>query len=190
MYPLVIEMQALNTPKSCLQILYVGCVSARGCSVVLRWHDSWTSLSTRGRDFTKCSLTWIQDQRTRGLGLTANYITVAWDSTSLCSSTWPEEIRTWQLINHAQRLVSNMKTNFLINRTFCKKYAVIIAQIIINSQIHTRTIASLDPVESYVTGPFCLDKIPSLAIVPEFLLRVGSDEDQLVGLPLPSSPPT
>ena len=47
---------------------------------------------------------------------------------------------------------------------------------------------SLDPVESIVTGAFCLDKVPSVAIGPEFLLRVGSDEDQPVCLP--SSPPT
>lgn len=71
---------------------------------------------------------------------------------------------------------------------FCKIYSDIIAQVITNSQVNTRTIASLDPVESYVIGAFCLDKIPSLATGPEFLLRVGSDEDQLACLP--SSPPT
>jgi len=56
------------------------------------------------------------------------------------------------------------------------------------SQINKRTVTSLDRVESYVIAPFCLDNTPSLAKGTGFLLRVGSDEDQL--LCLPSSPPT
>jgi hypothetical protein len=51
-----------------------------------------------------------------------------------------------------------------------------------NPDIKTRTIASLDPDKSFVTGAFSLDKIPSLAIGPEVLLRVGSDEDHPVCL--------
>jgi hypothetical protein len=43
-------------------------------------------------------------------------------------------------------------------------------------------IASLDPDKSFVSGAFSLDKIPSLAIGPEVLLRVGSDEDHPVCL--------
>lgn len=54
--------------------------------------------------------------------------------------------------------------------------------------IKIRTIASLDPVNSFVTGAFSLDKIPSMAIGPEFLLRLGSVEDHPVCLP--SFPPT
>lgn len=54
--------------------------------------------------------------------------------------------------------------------------------------IKAHTITSLDPVGSFVSGDFCLDKVPSLAIGPEVLLRVGSDEDHPVSLP--SFPPT
>lgn len=60
-------------------------------------------------------------------------------------------------------------------------------QAITDPQIKTRTITSLDPVESLGSGAFCLDDIPSLAIGPEFL-RLGSDEDHPVCLP--SFPPT
>lgn len=45
------------------------------------------------------------------------------------------------------------------------------------------TTTSLDAVESFGTGAFCLDKFTSFAIGPEFLLRAGSDEDQPACLP-------
>lgn len=68
---------------------------------------------------------------------------------------------------------------------FCKKYNDFTCK---KQPIHkTRTIASLDPVKSFVSGAFSLDKIPSLAIGPEVLLRVGSDEDHPIFLP--SFPP-